>query len=36
MTPRKLNYSLLFSDMFLYLSFFSAVGKEAGRGWEIM
>jgi hypothetical protein len=41
MTPRKLNNSLLFSrsislDPFLYLSFFSAVGKEAGRWWEIM
>jgi hypothetical protein len=36
MTPRKLNNSLPFSDLFLYLSFFSAVGNEAGRQWEIM
>jgi hypothetical protein len=36
MTPRKLNDSLLFFlDLFLYLSIFSAVGKEAGRWWEI-
>jgi hypothetical protein len=36
MTPRKLNNSLLFSYLFLYLSFFSPIGKEAGRRWEIV
>jgi hypothetical protein len=36
MTPRKLNNSLLFSDLFLYLPFFSAIGKEARRRWEIV
>jgi hypothetical protein len=36
MTPRKLNNSLLFFNLFLYLSFFSAIGKEAGRWWEIV
>jgi hypothetical protein len=25
-----------FLDLFLYLSFFLAVGKEAGRRWEVM
>jgi hypothetical protein len=33
---RNLNNSLLFLDLFLYLSFFSAVGKEARRWWEIV
>jgi hypothetical protein len=34
---RKLNDSFLFFlNLFLYLSFFSAVGKEVGRWWEIM
>jgi hypothetical protein len=36
MTPHKLNNSLLFLDLFLYLSFFSAVGKDARRWWKIM
>jgi hypothetical protein len=37
MTPRKLNNSLLyFLDLFLYLSFFLPIGKEARRWWEIM
>jgi hypothetical protein len=36
MTPCKLNNSLLFSDIFLYLFFFSTVGKEAVRWWEIV
>jgi hypothetical protein len=35
-TPYKLNNPLLFLDLFLYLSFFSALGKKAGRWWEIM
>jgi hypothetical protein len=35
-TPSKLSNSLLFLDLFLYLSFFSAIGKEAGRRWEIV
>jgi hypothetical protein len=35
-TPSKLNNSLLFLDMFLYLSFFLAVGKEAGKQWDIV
>jgi hypothetical protein len=36
MTPCKLYNSLLFSDLFLYLSFFLAIGKEEGRWWEIV
>jgi hypothetical protein len=34
--PSKVNDSPYFLDLFLYLSFFSVVGKEAGRRWEIM
>jgi hypothetical protein len=35
-TPSNLNNSLMFLDLFLYLSFFSVVGKEVGRLWEIV
>jgi hypothetical protein len=35
-TPYKLNNFLLFLDLFLYLSFFLAIGKEMGRWWEIV
>jgi hypothetical protein len=33
---RKLVNSPLFLDLFRYLSFFPAIGKEAGRRWEIV
>jgi hypothetical protein len=35
-TPYKVNNSLLFLDPLLYLIFFSAIGKEAERKWEVV